>query len=176
MHGGADKAVTRITGERASPAGHPDTRNSKLKIGVLIPSTNTTLETELWELIIRNRAALPGVGLHSVNVLTPAPSLQTKEETEKYGNDFKNNTIAATQTALHAEPHYLILGFSLEMVYGSLEGLEAIPDQVEQQFGLGLAVWREGGAGSAQQVWGEAGERSDTLQRTRQPEHPAVLR
>lgn len=27
------------------------------------------------------------------------------------------------------------------MVYGSLEVLEAIPDQVEQQFGLGLAVW-----------------------------------
>lgn len=114
MHGGENKAVTRIMGERASTAGHPDTRNSKLKIGVLIPSTDTTLETELWELITRNRAALPGVGLHSVNVLTPAPSLQTKEETEKYGTDFKNNTIAATQIALHAEPHYLILGFSLE--------------------------------------------------------------
>jgi maleate isomerase len=140
MHGGADMTVTRIMGERAAPAGHPDTLNSNLKIGLLIPSTNTTIETELWELILRNRSVLPGVGLHSVSVLTPDPAIRAPEESEKYGNDFRDNTISATEIALHADPQYLILGFSLEMVHGTLEAL-AIPDQVERQFGIGVAVW-----------------------------------
>lgn len=125
------KDGTPLYGPRVS-LGLPDNLSPSLKLGLLSPSTNTTVEAELWSILMRNREAIPGVGIHTVPVITPSPSMATREETLQYGKDFKDNALAAAKVAMHAEPHYMILGFSLEMVYGDLETNTEIPRELER--------------------------------------------
>src|SRR5688572_21409655 len=49
--------------------GYPDVRSFKLKFGLMIPATNTSMEHDLWSIIFKNQGpdGLRGVGLHTVN-------------------------------------------------------------------------------------------------------------
>ena len=85
-------------------AGYPDTRSHRLKLGVLIPATNCTVESEMWDVLIRNRDALAGVGIRTTNILTPAPRIGIAEELETYKRIFNENLLAAVDTAMLAEP------------------------------------------------------------------------
>ena len=122
-------------------AGYPDTRSHRLKLGVLIPATNCTVESEMWDVLIRNRDALAGVGIHTTNILTPAPRIGNAEELETYKRIFNENLLAAVDTAMLAEPQYLIVAFSMEHFYAKLDDNAAKPRLVEQKTGLGTATW-----------------------------------
>ncbi len=69
-------------GEIDSSRGYPDVRSFRRKFGLLIPATNTSMEYELWSIIFKNQGThgLRGVGLHTTNVLTPKPKLETAED------------------------------------------------------------------------------------------------
>lgn len=121
--------------------GYPDTRSHRLKLGVLVPATNCTVESEMWEILVRNRDALSGVGIHTTNILTPAPKFGNAEELERYKRIFNENLIDAAGTALLAEPQYLIVAFSMEHFYADIEANAAQPRLVEERTGLGVATW-----------------------------------
>ncbi len=122
-------------------AGYPDTRSHRLKLGVLIPATNCTVESEMWDVLIRNPDALAGVGIHTTNILTPAPRVGNAEELETYKRIFNENLLAAVDTAMLAEPQYLIVAFSMEHFYAKLDDNAAKPRLIEQKTGLGTATW-----------------------------------
>src|SRR5918993_1477022 len=58
-----------------SARGYPDVRSFRRKFGLLVPATNTSMEHELWSIILNNQGpgGLDGIGLHTSNVLTPKP-------------------------------------------------------------------------------------------------------
>jgi len=67
---------------------YPDVRSHKLKRGVLLPATNTSVEHELWRLVFDNRDALDGVGLHTTPVSTPRPLLRTEADLTAYKRQY----------------------------------------------------------------------------------------
>lgn len=121
--------------------GFPDTCSPRLKLGVLIPATNCTVEAEMWAIVARNQQALGGVGLHTANILTPAPRMGNAEELETYRRNFSNNLMVAVETITLAEPQYLVMGFSLEHFSSDLAENARLPDQVTENTGLGMATW-----------------------------------
>jgi maleate isomerase len=121
--------------------GFPDTRSHRLKLGVLVPATNCMVESEMWDIIVRNHDVLAGVGIHTTNILTPAPKFGNAEELENYKQIFNTNLVEAAETALLAEPQYMVVAFSMEHFYSDLEKNAAQPKLVEQRTGLGVATW-----------------------------------
>ncbi len=114
-----------------SARGYPDVRSFKRKFGLLIPATNTSMEHELWSIIFKNQGAglLDGVGIHTSNVITPAPKLATVDDLHEYRRQFLDGLKTAIDAALLAQPEYLIMGMSLEHI---IHGLDAIRQPMQE--------------------------------------------
>lgn len=128
-----------------STRGYPDVRSYRLKIGLVIPATNTSMEHELWSLIMANQgsAGLRGVGLHTVNVVTPRPKLETEADLLEYQKQFLGGLRSAVDTARLAQPDLMIMGMSLEHILSGLEQVRAPMKEVSTQSGLRWATWHE---------------------------------
>jgi maleate isomerase len=128
-----------------SSRGYPDVRSFRRKFGLLLPATNTSMEHELWSIILNNRGpgGLDGIGLHTSNVLTPKPQLRSEEDLLEYKRQFLGGLRAAVDTALLAEPQYLIMGMSLEHIISGLEGIRAAMVEIESYCGLAWATWHD---------------------------------
>lgn len=125
-------------------AGYPDVRSFRRKFGLVIPATNTSMEHELWSIVVGNRArGLNGVGLHTANVVTPRPKLETAEDLVAYKRQFLGGLKTAVDAASLAEPHYMIMGMSLEHILGSLEEIRKPVADIEAYSGLSWATWHD---------------------------------
>ena len=131
-------------GEIGSFRGYPDVRSFRRKFGLLVPATNTTMEHELWSILLANRpGGLDGIGLHTSNVVTPRPQLRTAEDLLEYKRQFLGGVQAALDTALLAQPQYLIMGMSLEHIISGIEPIRAAMAEVERLSDLSWATWHE---------------------------------
>jgi maleate isomerase len=132
-------------GEIDSSRGYPDVRSFRRKFGLLIPATNTSMEHELWSIIFKNQGphGLRGVGLHTTNVLTPKPKLETEEDLMEYKNQFLGGLRSAVGAALLAEPHYMIMGMSLEHILVGIDEIRAPMVDIEAYSGLSWATWHD---------------------------------
>jgi len=132
-------------GEIDSSRGYPDVRSFKRKFGLFIPATNTSMEHELWSIILNNQKPdqLKGVGLHTTNVLTPKPQLKTEQDLLEYKKQFLGGLRTAVDSALLAEPQYLIMGMSLEHIIGGIEEIRAPMGDIEAYSGLSWATWHD---------------------------------
>jgi maleate isomerase len=73
-----------------SGRGYPDVRSFRRKFGLLIPATNTSMEHELWTIILTNAGAgLDGIGLHTSNVVTPSPRLASEADPSNTSGSFR---------------------------------------------------------------------------------------
>jgi maleate isomerase len=141
IHDGRSAGMLGIDPARA----YPDVRSARLKLGVLVPATNTSVEHELWSIILANRGAeaLAGVGLHTVNVATPRPQLRTKADLLEYQRQFLHGLGAAVDQARLARPHYLVMGMSLEHILHGIEPIRAVMREVEARSGTAWATWHD---------------------------------
>ncbi len=132
-------------GEIDSSRGYPDVRSFNRKFGLFIPATNTTMEHELWSIILKNQGpnGLKGIGLHTANVLTRKPQLKTQDDLMEYRRQFLGGLRAAVDEALLAEPEYLIMGMSLEHIIGGIEEIRAPMVDIEAYSGLSWATWHD---------------------------------
>lgn len=126
----------------SSARGYPDVRSFRRKFGLIIPATNTSMEHELWSIVFRN-PRLAGVGLHTSNVVTPKPKLETEEDLLEYKRQFLGGLKAAVDTALLAQPQYMILGMSLEHILAGIEHVSAPVADIEACSQLGWATWHD---------------------------------
>ncbi len=133
------------TFEIDSSRGYPDVRSFRRKFGLLVPATNTSMEHELWSIIFNNQGpgGLDGIGLHTCSVLTPKPQLRTEEDILEYKRQFLGGLQAAVDTALLAEPQYLIMGMSLEHIIRGLDGIRASMADIESYCDLAWATWHD---------------------------------
>ncbi|MDX2010617.1 MAG: hypothetical protein SFW67_10520 [Myxococcaceae bacterium] len=122
---------------------HPDVRSFRLKVGVLVPATNTSVEHELWRIIFDNREALAGVGLHTTPVSTPRPVLATASDLEAYQRQFVDGLEVAIDQALLAEPGVLLMGMSLEHILVGVEPIRALMAGVEARAKVPWATWHD---------------------------------
>ena len=130
-------------GELTGRPAYPDTRSFRRKFGLLIPSTNTSMEHDLWTIIAGNGPSLGGVGLHTVTVSTPSPVLRTADDLERYKDQFIGGVTAAIEELLLAQPQYLIVGMSLEHILSGLEAVQSFTAAMRKHAGIELAVWHE---------------------------------
>jgi maleate isomerase len=132
-------------GEVDSSRGYPDVRSFRRKFGLVIPTTNTSMEHELWSIIFKNQGlgGLRGVGLHTSNVITPQPKLQTEADLMEYKRQFLGGLKAAVDAALLAQPEYMIMGMSLEHILAGIEQVRAPVVEIEAYSGLSWATWHD---------------------------------
>lgn len=132
-------------GEIDSSQGYPDVRSFQRKFGLLVPVTNTSMEHELWSIIFKNQDSgkLAGVGLHTSIVLTPRPILATAADLLEYRQQFLNGLKSAIDTALMAQPQYLIMGMSLEHIISGIEEIRSPMTDIEMYSGLSWATWHD---------------------------------
>lgn len=123
--------------------GHPDVRSFRRKFGLIIPATNTSMEHELWTIIGKNPEVLRGVGLHTSNVVTPKPKLETEADLMVYKEQFLNGVKAAVDVALLAQPQYMIMGMSLEHIIKGLDTIRAPAIEAERYSGLAWSFWHD---------------------------------
>jgi len=132
-------------GEIDASRGYPDVRSFRRKFGLVIPATNTSMEHELWSIIVKNQGpeGLRGVGLHTAPVLTPKPRLETEEDLQEYKKQFLGGLEVAMNVAALAQPQYMIMGMSLEHVLGGLQALRAPMADIEAYSRLSWATWHD---------------------------------
>lgn len=124
--------------------GYPDVRSFNRKFGLLIPATNTSMEHELWSILINNQdAGLEGVGLHTSNVITPVPKLASAADLLEYRRQFLAGLKSAVDSALLAQPEYLIMGMSLEHIIYGIDEIRAPMQEIEAYAGLSFATWHD---------------------------------
>lgn len=120
---------------------YPDVRSHRLKIGVLLPATNTSVEHELWRLVFDNREVLDGVGLHTTPVITPRPVLRTPEDLDGYKQQFVAGLGVAIDHALLGEPDLLLMAMSLEHILHGLPAIREVMDGATARAPLPWATW-----------------------------------
>ncbi len=132
-------------GEIDASRGYPDVRSFRRKFGLIIPATNTSMEHELWSIIFKNQGpdGLRGVGLHTANVMTPKPKLETEEDLLEYKKQFLGGLRLVVDAASLAEPQYMIMGMSLEHILGGIEAIRAPMVDIEAYSGLSWATWHD---------------------------------
>lgn len=132
-------------GQIDSSRGYPDVRSFRRKFGLIIPATNTSMEHELWSILLRNQGpdGLRGVGLHTANVTTPRPRLETEADLVEYKRQFLSGVKSAVETALLAEPQYMIMGMSLEHILAGIDKIKASMTDVESSSRLSWATWHD---------------------------------
>lgn len=121
---------------------YPDVRSSRLKFGLLIPVTNTSMESELWEIIYKN-PALKRVGLHTSNVHTPMPKLETEGDLLEYKKQFISGLKPAIDAARLSEPKHMIMGMSLEHIIKGHKEVKAVAREVEEYSKLQWSTWHD---------------------------------
>ncbi len=130
-------------GDIGASLAYPDVRSFRRKFGLVIPATNTSMEHELWGLLFGNQHALRGLGLHTSTVATPTPKLAGEVDLAEYKRQFLGGLKAAVDAALLAQPHYMILGMSLEHIVASLEEIRCPVQEIEAYSGLAWATWHD---------------------------------
>ncbi len=103
------------------------------------------MEHELWSIIFKNQGAegLQGIGLHTTNVVTPKPVLNTEADLMEYKKQFLGGVRAAVDVALLAEPQYMIMGMSLEHIIGGIEQIRAPMADIAAYSRLSWATWHD---------------------------------
>lgn len=123
-------------------AQYPDVRSHRQKLGLLLPATNTTMEHELWTLLVKNRD-LGGIGIHSSVVVTPRPVLRTADDLESYKKQFVGGLDAAVEHALLAQPDALVMGMSLEHILHGIDAIRGASASVTTRSKIPLFTWQD---------------------------------
>jgi len=125
--------------------GFPDANEYRMKFGVIIPSTNTTVEYDFWNAIMSpaNREACKGIGFHVSGILIDQPKLTTDEDMLQFLEMFRKQIYTTTDRLMTSEPQYIIMGMSLETFFGGWEGNKEFKQTLTDRTGLNIATGAE---------------------------------
>jgi maleate isomerase len=104
----------------------PDLLGYRLKIGVVVPSTNTVMEPELYGI------APPGVTFHIARMYLAQSAIGSPEEVRAVVEAFQSALGTAVRDVPTMEPDHLLIGVSALSFLGGAEG--------HQRFKAGLQV------------------------------------
>eukprot|EP01065_Artemidia_motanka_P047452 TRINITY_DN7440_c0_g1_i1.p1 TRINITY_DN7440_c0_g1~~TRINITY_DN7440_c0_g1_i1.p1 ORF type:complete len:372 (+),score=134.89 TRINITY_DN7440_c0_g1_i1:56-1117(+) len=122
--------------------GLPDQLENRMKFGLIIPSTNTTVEYDFWTMI-KSNPALAGIGFHAAGILIDAPKLSCDADMLEFLEQFRRQIFVTVDRVMTAEPEYLIMGMSLETFFGGWEGNQEFKAELSGRCGLSLSTGAE---------------------------------
>ncbi|CAJ1348573.1 unnamed protein product, partial [Effrenium voratum] len=123
--------------------GFPDQNEFRMKFGVIIPSTNTTVEYDYWSMVMSNREVCKGIGFHVSGILIDSPKLATDEDMLHFLAMFRKQLFSTVDRLMTAEPQYIIMGMSLETFFGGWEGNKEFKQELTERTGLNIATGAE---------------------------------
>lgn len=123
--------------------GYPDVNEHRMKFGVVIPSTNTTVEYDFWNMIVKNADACKGIGFHMSGILIETPKLATDADMLNFLTMFRKQIFSTIDRLMTAEPQYIIMGMSLETFFGGWEGNKEFKAELTGRTGLNIATGAE---------------------------------
>lgn len=123
--------------------GFPDVNEFRMKFGVIIPSTNTTVEYDFWSMVMQNREACKGIGFHMSGILIDSPKLASDEDMLHFLTMFRRQLFTTVDRLMTAEPQYIIMGMSLETFFGGWEGNKEFKAELTERTGLNIATGAE---------------------------------
>lgn len=122
--------------------GLPDVNEYRMKFGVVIPSTNTTVEYDYWNMVFSNRH-IKGVGFHCSGILIEAPKLATDDDMLEFLAQFRRQILTTVDRLMTSEPQYIVMGMSLETFFGGWEGNKEFKKELQDRTGLNIATGAE---------------------------------
>lgn len=115
----------------------PDVVGFRAKMGVIIPSTNTVVESDFSDMKI------PGVTFHSGRIYIGQPNLSSDEAMEELLAQVDRAIEIAARDVLTCLPDYLVMGMSAPTFWGGVEGSLLFAEKMRQRTGLEISMGSE---------------------------------
>ena len=107
---------------------------TRLKIGIVTPSTNTTLEPD-------SHALCPvGVTAHTARISIQNKQISGDAAYDDHVNAMRDGIGAAVAQLTTCAPQHLIMGVALEAFWGGLAGSEKLHQELEQSAGVPVSI------------------------------------
>jgi maleate isomerase len=103
----------------------PDLLGYRAKIGIVVPSTNTTMEPEMHSM------APPGVTFHTARLYLAQSALRTLEEAQTAATAFQDALEIAVRDVVTAEIDYLMIGVSALSFMGGIGGRQRFVERLK---------------------------------------------
>jgi maleate isomerase len=114
-----------------------DVQGYRKLLGVVAPSTNTTVQPDM------ERMRPVGVTNHFSRIFVEDPLALSNEDFIAGTTLIAENTMDAVRSVMTCRPDYLVLGMSAITFYGGVKGGEAFKQQVQDVAGVGASTGSE---------------------------------
>lgn len=111
-----------------------DSLGWRMKFGVIVPSTNTSVQPEYDDM------RPPGVTNHISRISIPNDPVRNDDDFNLLIERIKAETMNAVDQALTCEPDYLILGMSAETFWDGLDGSKALEQRILSRGARGVSL------------------------------------
>ena len=111
-----------------------DVLGSRLKLGVMAPSTNTIVQPDFDDL------RPGGITNHMSRILTPNAKALSNDTFRPGVDRIGDNVIAAVDSVMTAEPDYLVMGISALSFFGGAKGADTFVAGIEARSGVRVTV------------------------------------
>lgn len=108
--------------------------SSRIKFGVLGPSTNTVVEPDF------NALRPEGVTNHYSRIFTPDAQALSNESFKAGTDIISDNLVQAIDSVMTCGPNYMVMGMSALTFYGGLKGAQDFEKRVSAASGLGVST------------------------------------
>jgi maleate isomerase len=112
----------------------PDVVGFRAKMGVILPSTNTVVESDFWDMRI------PGVTFHAGRIYVGQPNLSSDADMENLLAQVQTAIETAVRDAITCRPDYLVMGMSAPTFWGGLEGSLRFAEKMRRLSGLQIST------------------------------------
>lgn len=112
----------------------PDVVGFRAKMGVIIPSTNTVVEADFWDMRI------PGVTFHTGRIYIGQPALDSDRAMEQLLQQVDKSIETALRDVMTCQPDYLLMGMSAPTFWGGIEGNRRFVERVRSLTGLKMVT------------------------------------
>ena len=112
----------------------PDTLGFRKRIGLVVPSTNTTVQPETDALRV------PGVTCHTGRVTIKERPLNTEEAFNEHMQMMRDGIGAAIDQIMTAGLDHLIMGIALETFWGGVAAANKLQAELTQRAGVGVTM------------------------------------
>lgn len=111
-----------------------DYLGSRKRIGIVVPSTNTTVQPECDEL------RLPGVTNHIARISIRERPLKTEQAFMEHVQAMRDGMRGAIDQVMTCQPDHLIMGVALEAFWGGVEGADALQSELAERAGVDVSM------------------------------------
>src|SRR5262245_37224476 len=112
----------------------PDTLGFRKRIGIIVPSTNTTVQPECD--LLRPR----GVTNHTARSTIKERPLNTEQAFMEHMQAMRDGTSAAIDQIMTAGVDHLIMGIALETFWGGVAPSRKLQAELEERAGVGVSI------------------------------------